>query len=272
MPYEGREPYVDPGTEPEETGAEEVDEGEALEGDPDFEEPTDEPTDETESEEADDTEEVEAPAAELPEAARQALAFANHVGTPEGAIDFFIEAGLGMGKTVDEMEAFLMGAGAPADDEDEDDDERVMTVKEWKAAQKEISQQTRAEREAEEQARATAQIQSIVSEVMPTFKLGDEELSPRQRRTVLNNADDYLDEDSQWDPKAVREAMAKGFADFVADSGFSVEGKKVIKRKVVPKGIKGSTGGAATPVEPQTVAEGIARARKQLKAAGAFEV
>lgn len=263
--YEGNEPYVDPGTEPEDhTGAEEIEEPEEVEevdpevpqpGDADYVDPEEEP------------EPVEPPAE-----AQEALAFYKHVQTKDGAVDFLIEAGLGLGKSIDELEAFFSGAPQePVEEEDDSELDRVMTFREFQEQQAKLEGKL-SEREqlAKQQAQAE-KVRATAVETVEGLRIGEEELTEKQRTVVLNFADTYLDENSQWDPAAVKEAIGKGFKDFTDAMGFTTEGKKVVKRKVVPKGLKGSTGGATEEGEPTNLKDAFARARKQYKAAGVID-
>lgn len=261
--YEGAEPYVDPGTEP--VDHTENDDPEIPQpGDADYVDPdAEEEVEEVEEESSEET-------VELPAEAQAAIDFYNYVQTKDGAVDFLIEAGLGLGKSLDELEAFFMGAEAPSseDDDDDDDGDRVMTFKEFQAAQKAAEERQRAERQADQQRVAAERVRTVAIETVDALRVGDEALTPKQRDVVLNFADTHLTEDTWLDPEEVKKAIAAGFADFTEAMGFTTEGKKVVKRKVVPKGLKGSTGGAAEEGEPQTLQDGFARARKQLRDAG----
>lgn len=268
MPADGKGIYVDSGEEPvdhtgdepdeiEDDEIEEVENDEAPKpGDADYVDP-----------DADDEEE-ETPPATLPKEAADAIAFQKYLGTKDGAVDFLIEAGLGLGKSVDELEAFFMGKPAEADDEEDDDDDGVMTRAEYRAAEAKREEADQARRQQDRLVEQAKVIQAVAIDKLQSYKVGEEDLTEKQRTVVANFADTYLDEDTQYDPQAVAAALDQGFKDFTEAMGFTAEGKKVVKRKVVPKGLKGSTGGASEESEPQNLTEAFARARKKLKEQG----
>jgi hypothetical protein len=270
---DGKGIYVDPGTEPTNNmGIEDEPEDDEpeVEIDPDVPQPGD--ADYVEPEPKDD--EDDEPEVELPKAAKDALAFQEYLATKDGAVDFLIEAGLGLGKTVDELEAFFSGEAAPADDDDEskDDADEVMTKAEFRKEQERLAEEARQEREQERREAQATVVRTAAIEKVDALKLGTDDdpkdLSPKQRTIVLNFADEYLDDESMWDPAKVKEAIDKGFADFLTETGFTAAGKKVVKRTKVPTPLKGKSGGAVEEGEPQNLKDAFARARKKLRESG----
>ncbi len=269
MPADGKGIYVDPGTEPVDHTSESGDEPteevteEVDEGEPEVEEEV-EGTEETEEGE----EETPEPAP-IPADIAQKAAFYDYVQTQEGALDYLIEAGLGLGKSMDDLEQFFLGKTTeePTEEESEDGDQ-VMTRAEFRAEQAKLEGKLD-ERDRERQLQAQAAVvNKAATDSLKALRIGEEPLTEKQLMVVANFVDQRLDEDDYYDVAKVTGAIEEAFKDFTEAMGFTTEGKKVVKRKVVPKGLKGATGGAVTEDEPMDLEEGFRRARAQLKAAG----
>ncbi len=191
-----------------------------------------------------------------PEEVEQAIAIRKALQTEEGITALFEKAGAALGIPAEKLAA-LFGAGEPlVEAEDED---RVLTYREFKEQMEKQVTAPLAQREAAaQQAAATATVNGILGELGVT---DDAEV-----RAVLAAGQKFI-ADGDFDPEHIKTAVRKGYAEYerAAKARFvKYVADKVKDGKELPGSIGAGSPGGVTLTEPQTVEEGIKRARARL--------
>lgn len=190
----------------------------------------------------------------------QAMALHKATQSQDGLMRLFFEAGKAQGLSYSQMEA-LFGQAGPADEPQVAqyaDDDLLTYAQARELLQREALQpfQQFQAQQAEEAARA------IVASTRTELGIQDD----ATWNAVLQLGDRYLGDDLS--PAAVRAAVQRGHADFVAlvkTNATAYAQEKAQARRAVPKAPSG--GSMATPApeaEPKSVEEAIARARRKL--------
>jgi HEPN domain-containing protein len=200
------------------------------------------------------------------DAVKAAWDFRQSLKTEEGVVDAFVEMGVTLGLTPQQMASLFPEQAAEALAEAEREAEegsKPMTRREAEEyVQQLIADSVLAPLEAQQTAQATETIRGVVHTELAELKVPEED-----RELLLRFADNHIAEEDRFDPAKVKAAIAAGAEDFDKYAKALVERRIAAKVKTnegIPSPVSGgSTGGGEEQSEPMSLAEAKARVRAQ---------
>lgn len=198
-----------------------------------------------------------------PEDVSRAVEIDKALQTEAGVTSLFVQAGRSLGLSDAQLDA-LFAPASPVVTEpvEEEDPDRVLTMKEARElfAKELATQQTQTAEQAAQTQRETL-AQSTLAETFTTLGVTDEV----EKQALLAAADKF--HDGSLDPERIRASLRKGFAELerVANARRETYLRgKLEGAAALPSSIGAASPGSVSLPEPQTVAEALVRARKQL--------
>lgn len=198
----------------------------------------------------------------------QAVATQRALATEEGVTDYFVQAGLALGLTPDQMTA-LFDTPTPAVDPNappagDPEPDKPLTREDILQLIKETAVDPAA---AAQQASQAKVIQGVITGEMARLEVPDDE-----RASVLRHADKYLKDGEEYEPEKAKEAIEKGYADYtkmVEAAAKRIFDRRAAEGETLPNPLSGggSPGGEAE-AEPKNTEEASARVRAKLRSLG----
>lgn len=201
------------------------------------------------------------------EAVEAAIKLHERTQSEEGIVQLFLEAGLNMGLSYDDIEALFQSKSGSEDPDagDGEDEDRAMTRKEFQAWQQEQAQAAQRAELERQQREAASGAQKVIH-----AELKDLGLDPDDEGTqaILAAGNKYF-EKGNLDPEHLKSAVRRGHADFEALVERQYKeylGKKKKAAEDIPSAPAGNAAPSeSAPPEPRNIDEAIKRTRAKLR-------